>query len=204
MESLERQGLIRSEGVKEAMLRVPRETFVAQGYEDRAYQDIPLHIGEGQTISAPHMVAIMAEALELEPGHRVLEVGAGSGYHACVVACIAREGWVYSIERISSLAERAKENIAEAECCPNITVVVGDGSRGYPEASPYDRIFVTAAAPRVPESLKEQLREGGKILIPVGSREGQDLLRVTKTEKGFSEETLGGCSFVPLVGEEAW
>ncbi len=205
VESLENQGIIRSPRVKEAMLAVPRHLFVPEKYAYEAYEDRPLHIGEGQTISAPHMVAIMCEALDLEPEHRVLEVGSGSGYHACVVAYIVNKGEVYSIERLASLAERAKKNIEKAGLCKNTKIIVGDGSKGYAEAAPYDRIFVTAGAPKVPEALKEQLKIGGKLLIPVGLRTGQDLLRITKTgEDEYLEEDLGGCVFVPLIGEDAW
>lgn len=203
VERLERQKLVKSHRVREAMMKVPRHLFVPEVYRERAYEDIPLHIGEGQTISAPHMVAIMTEALEVEPWHRVLEVGAGSGYHACVVGCIAKE--VYAIERIESLAEKARKNVEKAECCKNIEVVVGDGSKGYAKASPYDRIFVTAGAPGVPPSLKNQLKLGGQLLVPVGSRDSQVLVRVTRQEEeSYDQESLGGCVFVPLLGEEGW
>ncbi len=203
VERLVRLGIIKSEKVREAMLRVPRHEFVPSNLRQRAYEDVPLPIGYGQTISAPHMVAMMCEQLELEPHHRVLEVGSGSGYHACVVSCMVSE--VYTVERIPELAEMARENIRRAGVCGKIEIIVGDGSKGYPEKAPYHRIFVTAGAPKVPEALKQQLEIGGKLLIPVGSRAGQELIRITRiSEDEFKEEDLGGCVFVPLVGEDAW
>jgi protein-L-isoaspartate(D-aspartate) O-methyltransferase len=205
VERLVSYGYLRSERVILAMLRVPRHEFVPEDKEEYAYSDEPLLIGEGQTISAPHMIAIMCEALEIERDHRVLEIGTGSGYHACVVSLIADKGEVYSVERHAKLAEEAKRNIARAGCCGRITIVVGDGTKGYEEKAPYDRIYVTAGAPRVPPPLLMQLKIGGKLLIPVGSKLGQELMRITRvSEDEYREENLGGCVFVPLVGEYGW
>ena len=205
VERLVSYGYLKSERVINAMLRVPRHEFVPEDRVEYAYHDEPLPIGEGQTISAPHMIAIMCEALEIEREHRVLEVGTGSGYHACIVSIIADRGEVYSVERYRRLAEAARRNIARAGCCGRITIVVGDGTKGYEEKAPYDRIYVTAGAPRVPPPLMEQLKVGGKLLIPVGSRLNQDLVRITRvSEEEYMEESLGGCVFVPLVGEYGW
>ncbi len=205
VEKLEAEGIIRDSRIKEAVLTVPRHLFVPDRYEDIAYEDMPIYIGEGQTISAPHMVALMSEALDIKAEHRVLEVGSGSGYHACVTGFVANKGEVYSVERLASLAEIARKNIERAGLCRNVKIIVGDGSKGYAEAAPYDRICVTAGAPTVPQVLKEQMKIGGKLLIPVGSRNVQELLRITKTGKDrYIEENLGGCVFVPLIGENAW
>ncbi len=198
-------GYLRSPGVIEAMLRVPRHLFVPEELEAQAYSDEPLPIGRGQTVSAPHMVAIMCEALDIHREHKVLEVGAGSGYHACVVSLIASRGEVYSIEREPELAEVAERNIRRAGCCGRVTVVTGDGTLGYPEKAPYDRIYVTAGAPQVPPPLLEQLKEDGKLLIPVGSRLGQELLLVEKHEDGSTTtKKIIDCVFVPLIGKYGW
>lgn len=205
VERLEAEGIIRSSRIKEAMLTVPRHLFVLDISEDIAYEDMPIHIGGGQTISAPHMVALMSEALDIKAEHRVLEVGSGSGYHACIIGCVANKGEVYSVERLASLAEIARKNIEIVGLCRNVKIIIGDGSKGYAEAAPYDRICVTAGAPTVPQVLKEQMKTGGKLLIPVGSRDVQELLRITKTGKDrYIKENLGGCVFVPLIGENAW
>lgn len=195
-------GYLKSPRVVEAMKKVPRHLFVPEDVAASAYYDYPLPIGEGQTISAPHMVAMMCDALGLEEGQKVLEVGAGSGYHACVVAEVVKRE-VVAMERIERLAVRAGENIARAGY-RNIRVVVGDGTRGYAEGAPYDRILVTAGAPDVPEPLIEQLVVGGRLLIPVGETYVQHLLLVTKGERGVEKTALGGCMFVPLIGEHGW
>jgi protein-L-isoaspartate(D-aspartate) O-methyltransferase len=195
-------GYIRSQRVADAMLVVPRHLFLPPEARENAYIDSPLHIGEGQTISAPHMVAIMAEALDLGPGHRVLEVGGGSGYHAAVMAELVRPGgMVYSIERIPPLAETARKNLGEAGYSNLVEVIEGDGTRGLPEHAPYDRISVAAAAPHVPEPLKQQLAEEGRMLVPVGGSWHQDLMMVVRSKGEFRIENLGGCIFVPLIGE---
>lgn len=188
--------------VMEAMRKVPREEFVPEQLKREAYADTPLPIGEGQTISAPHMVAIMVEALDLHPGQTVLEVGAGSGYHASVAAqLVAPDGHIYTVERVKSLAERAQANIARAGYSHLITVMQGDGSLGLEEHAPYDRIFVACGAPRIPKPLADQLADGGKMLVPVGGRFYQDLIRVERRGHEMIRESLGGCVFVPLIGE---
>lgn len=196
------RGLVFSERVAAALLKVPRHLFVPEDVRSQAYRDTPLPIGDGQTISAPHMVAVMAGALELHEGQKVLEIGAGSGYNAAVMAeLVGPSGQVITLERHPALAERAARTLLEAGY-PNVKVVVGDGSLGYPEEAPYDRISVTCGAPRVPEALAEQLRDGGIMLIPVGGLEYQSLLRVQKNGDQLLVEDLGSVVFVPLIGEK--
>jgi len=213
VEKLVREGYIRSDRVLRAMLKVPRELFIPEELRHMAYEDTPLPIGHGQTISAPHMVALMTELAELEPGMKVLEVGTGSGYHAAVLAEVVapsdmpREKWghVYSIERIPHLAERARRNLERAGYGDRVTVVVGDGSLGYPAAAPYDRIIVTAAAPDIPPPLLEQLKPGGRMVIPIGDRYMQHLYVVEKKEDGtIRARPVTPCLFVPLVGRYGW
>ncbi len=190
-----------SDKVAKAMMKVPRHLFVPKRYEVEAYIDTPLPIGFGQTISAPHMVAIMCDLLDLKEGEKVLEVGGGSGYHAAVVAeIVGKRGKVVAVERIPELAERAKE-ILKILGYDNVKVVVGDGSRGYPEEAPYDKIYVTASAPDVPKPLIEQLNPGGRIIIPIG-RYDQYLYIVDKDEEGkIHKRVWGPVRFVLLVGE---
>jgi protein-L-isoaspartate(D-aspartate) O-methyltransferase len=194
---------VRDPRVLNAMRRVPRETFVESGFEEFAYEDGPLPIGEGQTISQPYIVALMIEAAEVKPGDRVLEVGAGSGYAAAVTSRIA--GRVHAIERHPALAEAAGRRF-EKLGYDNIELRIGDGTRGWPEAAPFDAILVAAGGPEVPRALKEQLAIGGRLVIPVGEEERrQTLLKVTRTSKtGYEEEDLGGVMFVPLIGEQGW
>ena len=192
-----------SERVLEAMGRVPRELFVPRSIRHTAYEDRPLPIGEGQTISAPHMVAMMCDVLEIAEGMKVLDVGTGSGYHAAVMAdLVGPEGHVYSIERIPELVLFAKKNL-EAAGVKNVTVLQGDGSCGLAQYAPYDRINVAATAPKIPEPLKEQLKVGGKLVIPVGSCY-QELVLVERTQEGFELEHHGGVVFVPLVGDHGF
>jgi protein-L-isoaspartate(D-aspartate) O-methyltransferase len=188
---------IRSARVLEAMLAVPRHEFVPAEYRALAYTDQPLPIGEGQTISQPYMVAAMAEALELAGADRVLEVGAGSGYQAAVLALLAAE--VYAIEFHVSLARAAEERLARLGY-RNVRVRAGDGSLGWAEAAPFEAILVTAASREVPPPLVEQLSEGGRLLIPVGQDDYQELRRLRKASGQMSEETLLYCRFVPLLG----
>ncbi len=205
VESLKRRGYISAAGVEAAMRRVSREEFLPESLRDDAYVDTPLPIGEGQTISAPHMVAIMAEQLDLGPGMKVLEIGAGSGYHAAVCAeIVGQEGHIYTVERISSLASFAEANLRKTGYAPIVTVIFGDGTRGLPEHAPYDRIFVAAGAPDIPSPLIGQLAEGGKLLVPVGGRFYQDLIRIEKRGAKLKKENLGGCVFVPLIGEHGY
>jgi protein-L-isoaspartate(D-aspartate) O-methyltransferase len=199
-EQLERRG-ISDVRVLEAMRKVPRHLFVDPVLAGRAYEDSPLPIGEGQTISQPYMVAVMTAALALEGGERVLEIGTGSGYQAAVLAELASQ--VYSIERIPALADRAQKTLKRLGY-DNVTIRVGDGSLGWPEAAPYEAIVVTAGAPCVPPPLVEQLRVGGRLLIPVGSPQAQTLRRVVRKEEGVEQEELVGCIFVRLVGEHGW
>jgi protein-L-isoaspartate(D-aspartate) O-methyltransferase len=186
-----------------AMREVPREAFVEPGFEEFAYDDAPLPIGEAQTISQPYVVALMIEAAEVAPGDRVLEVGAGSGYAAALMSRIADK--VVAIERHASLAKAAKERL-ERLGYGNIELRVGDGTRGWPAAAPFDAIIVSAGGPAAPQSLKDQLEIGGRLVVPVGGRwQTQHLLKITReSATTFREEDLGMVAFVPLVGEEGW
>lgn len=191
-----------SDSVILAMARVPREIFVPEHLRSYAYDDTPLPIGSGQTISAPHMVAIMCDLLDLQPEMTVLDVGGGSGYHAAVMAeIIGPKGHVYSIERIHELAVHAIENLRLAGIS-NVTVIEGDGSLGLSDHAPYDRISVAATAPAVPEPIKNQLRIGGKLIIPIGAA-NQELMLVTR-KNGFSIEEKMAVVFVPLIGEHGF
>ena len=202
VDDLKMRGYVTSKAVEDAMRRVPREEFLPAELREEAYLDSPLPIGEGQTISAPHMVAIMAENLDLKTGQKILEVGTGSGYHAAVCAeVIAPDGHIYSIERITSLASFAEDNLKRTGYAKLVTVILGDGSKGFPDHAPYDRIFVAAGAPDIPSPLTAQLAQGGKLLVPVGTRWYQDLIKVTRKGAKLEKENLGGCVFVPLLGE---
>ena len=187
--------------VVEAMRRVPRETFVSPELYHAAYDDRPLGIGFGQTISQPFIVALMVQALELRGDEKVLELGTGSGYEAAILAELAQK--VVTVECIPELAESAKE-VLDKLGYSNIEVHVAGKTLGWPEGAPYDAIIVSAGAPIVPQVLLEQLTWNGRFVIPVGSRWQQDLLKVTKLKKGNRIENLGGCYFVPLIGEGAW
>ena len=193
---------IRDERVLAAMDRVPRELFVPAELRERAYDDAALPIGEGQTISQPYMVARICEELELAGGERVLDVGTGSGYQAAVLAELAGE--VHSIERIPSLADRARASLAEAGYGDRVRVHVGDGTRGLPEQGPFAAVAVAAAAPEVPEALYEQLELGGRLVVPVGGRWEQLLEVVVRTSHGPEVARTVPCRFVPLVGEEGF
>ena len=194
---------IRDPNVLEAMRCVPREAFVEPGYEEFAYEDGPLPIGEGQTISQPYIVALMIEAAEIKPGDNVLEVGAGSGYATAVISQIARR--VYAIERHSSLGKAARFRF-ERLGYKNIELRVADGTKGWPEAAPFDAILVSAGGPEVPRALKAQLAIGGRLIIPVGAEaSSQTLRKITRVSANdFEEENLGGVMFVPLIGEQGW
>ena len=194
---------IRDPLLLEAIGSTPREKFVSPGFERLAYEDGPLPIGQGQTISQPYIVALMIEAAGIRPGARVLEVGAGSGYAAAVMSRIA--GQVYAIERHPSLAKEAEQRFQQLGY-NNITLRVGDGSRGWPEAGPFDAVLVSAAAPVVPADLKQQLVVGGRLLIPVGAAHGSQRLHgITRTgPTEFEDENLGGVAFVPLISEQGW
>ena len=192
---------IRDTRVLDVMRRVPRHLFVDSSIQPEAYEDMALPIGEGQTISQPYMVARMTELLELKGDERVLEIGTGSGYQAAVLSELAKE--IYTIERVASLGERAIERFRSLYYT-NVHVKIGDGTLGWPEKSPFDRIVVTAASPKIPDPLIGQLSVGGILLAPVGSRYSQELLKVRKTDQGISEEYNTPCVFVPLIGEHGW
>ena len=205
VDSLRSRGYVSSPEVISALRRVPRECFLPDERRGEAYVDTPLPIGEGQTISAPHMVAIMVENLDLTRGLKVLEIGAGSGYHAAVCAeVVSPDGHVYTVERISTLARQAEINLKKAGYSETVTVVFGDGTNGLPDHAPYDRIFVAAAAPAIPKPLMDQLADDGKMLVPVGGTYYQDLIKVTRRGKDIRRENLGGCVFVPLIGEHGY
>lgn len=184
-----------------AMRDVPRHLFVPDDARRDAYEDRPLPIGDGQTISQPYIVAAMTATLAASLTDRVLEIGTGSGYQAAVLARLARS--VVTIERHPGLAARAAETLA-ALGISNVRVVVGDGSLGYPDEAPYERILVTAGAPAIPEALKAQLADGGRLIIPVGSAGFQQLMRVDRHGTLFTEQEGEGCVFVPLIGEHGW
>jgi len=197
---------VRARGVRDrrvlaAMRKIPRHLFVPKGYERAAYEDRPLPIGEGQTISQPYIVAVMTEQLDLAPQDRVLEIGTGSGYQAALLVELA--GTVISVERLADLADRARENLARAGVT-GVRVVVGDGTQGYPPEAPYDAIIVTAASPTIPEPLIDQLAEGGRLIAPVGPRDCQDLIKLVKHEGRVETIPLGGVCFVPLIGQFGW
>lgn len=192
---------IGDERVLAAMRKIPRHVFVGPGMEPQAYSDHALPIGHGQTISQPFMVALMTQELRLESGERVLEIGTGSGYQTAVLAELAQQ--VFSVERLDELAKSARK-ILEDLGYVNVAIMTGDGTIGWKEFKPYDRILVTAGAPRVPESLVAQLADPGLMVIPVGSQGFQELVVIRKNEGAISEAKAGGCVFVPLLGKEAW
>lgn len=215
VERLRRQGIVKSREVAKALLTVPREEFVWPGMEHLAYLDTPLPLGStGQTISAPHMVSIMLEEFELKPGLKVLEIGAGSGYNAALMAEIVRpsssdvEGNVISVERVPELIKFANENLERTGYSSRVTVVMGDGTLGCPERSEemlYDRIIVTAAAPHIPKYLKAQLKVEGILLIPMGDVFMQSLVKAVKLKDGSMRSSeVCGCMFVSLVGEDGF
>lgn len=206
VENLRKGGYLGSERVIEAFRKVPREDFVPSRMRDNAYADRPLPIGRGQTISAPSMIAIMLEALDLEKGQRVLEVGTGSGYNAALLAeIVGEEGSVYTLERLESVAETGRKNL-ESTGYGWVKVIVCDGTKGYSERSPWDRILVTACAPDIPEPLVDQLGVDGMMAAPVGSHHMSQRLTIVKKSEGreIEVEKRGGCAFVPLVGEYGW
>lgn len=196
IEVLRRQG-VTDERVLNAMTEIPRHLFVEEGIASRAYEDVPLPIGHGQTISQPYIVAFMTEAARLRPGDRVLEIGTGSGYQAAVLDALGARVW--SIEIVPDLAERARRTLAAAGAS-HVTVRAGDGTGGWPEEAPFDAIVVTAAPEQVPQALLDQLKVGGRLVIPVGTG-SQELLRITRTATGFEREPLLPVRFVPMTGE---
>lgn len=209
VESLTKRAILTKPSVIRAMLKVPRHKFLPKGAIESAYIDSPLSIGIGQTISAPHMNAMMCELLELKEGEKVLEIGTGSGYHAALCAeLVAPEhsknpGHVYTIERHKELADKAEESLMNAGYGDIVTVIRGDGTLGYPQEAPFDKILVTASSPKkVPPPLKKQLINGGILCIPAGSKEwGQDLYIISKKDNKFDSKRVTGVRFVPLIGE---
>jgi len=204
IKTLRIDGYIKTDKVADAMNTIPRHRFLPKDQKIYAYEDRPLPVGKNQTISAPHMVAIMTEALELKEDEKVLEIGAGTGYHSAVVAHIVKEGYIYTVEKIEELAQKARENIKKTGYI-NTEVITGDGTQGYQKKAPYDRISVTASAPDIPTPLIEQLKPGGQMLIPIGTRYHQNLIKIIKTHNGeITKKNLGGCIFVPLIGKHGW
>jgi protein-L-isoaspartate(D-aspartate) O-methyltransferase len=205
VDRLVQNGVLKTPRVIEAMRAVPRHLFVPRRFRESAYHDTPLGIGSGQTISAPHMVGMMLEYLDLREGQLVLEIGGGSGYHAALVAhVVGPRGHVYAIERIGSLAKKARDRLETLGLQDQVEVLVRDGSQGLPEHAPFDRIFVSCGAPEIPPPLVGNLREGGKLLVPVGTRYFQDLVLGEKVVGKLQEQNLGGVVFVPLVGEHGF
>jgi protein-L-isoaspartate(D-aspartate) O-methyltransferase len=192
---------IRDQQVLAAMARIPRERFIPPEEQHLAYEDTPLPIGQEQTISQPFIIALMTEALELTGKEKVLEVGTGSGYQAAILAELARR--VVTVERIPELAEKAKRAL-DSLGYTNIEIRPAVPSLGYRSGAPYDAIIVTAAAPQVPPGLLAQLKMGGRLVIPVGSRHVQELYKITRRKGQNLVQNLGGCRFVPLIGKEAW
>jgi protein-L-isoaspartate(D-aspartate) O-methyltransferase len=187
--------------VLEAMGRIPRERFVPAGFQSSAYLDEPLPIGKDQTISQPFIIALMTQSLELQGDEKILEVGTGSGYQAAVLAELSRE--VITTERILVLAESAKR-VLDSLGYTNIKFKLASNELGWPVEAPYDAIIVTAGSPRIPQALLEQLAFGGRLVIPAGSRDSQQLYQVVKLKEGNIVRDLGGCRFVPLIAEDAW
>ena len=196
---------ITDENVLKAFSSVPRHRFVPEEFGHLAYNDSPLSIGEGQTISQPYIVALMMQILELKEDDKVLEIGTGSGYQTALLAEIVKE--VYTVERINSLIQKA-ENLLNDLGYKNIFYKFGDGTLGWKDGNPvqnkFDKIIVAAAAPDIPESLTSQLAMEGKLIIPTGNRTFQQLVVVTRTEDGYIHTNEGGCTFVPLIGDEGW
>ena len=194
---------ISSETVIRAMEQVPRERFVPQDSRHMAYLDLPLSIGEGQTISQPYIVAMMTEAMELSGGDRVLKIGTGSGYQTAILSALTPRGRVVTMERVPALMQQARQRLEELGY-RNVEVQLAGSSLGCPSKGPYDAIIVTAAAPRLPKSLISQLAIGGRLVIPVGTLSQQELVQARRTDEGLSLRVLGPCRFVPLLGAEAF
>jgi protein-L-isoaspartate(D-aspartate) O-methyltransferase len=192
---------IKDKRVIDAMKRVPRHLFVNEPMQYRAYDDMALSIGEGQTISQPYMVAAMTELLELKGDERVLEIGTGSGYQAAILAELSKE--IYTVERVSALSEQAEARF-HALGYKNIHVKVGDGTSGWQEEAPFSRIIITAGTPKIPEPLMEQLSDEGIMIAPVGDRFSQQIIKVLKSKNKLFESLHTPCVFVPLIGEHGW
>lgn len=209
VESLTDRGILTKPEVIRAMLKVPRHKFVPKDAESSAYMDSPLSIGLGQTISAPHMNAMMCEYLELKEGDKVLEIGTGSGYHAALCAELVapkgskNPGHVFTLERHEKLVKNARRSLEITGYGNDVTVIHGDGTLGYPEQAPYDKILVTAASPsKIPIPLRDQLKDGGILCIPAGSKNfGQNLYIIKKRKHEFKSKKITGVRFVPLIGK---
>lgn len=202
VEKLVEEGIINTEKVKEAFLKIKREDFVPEKLEEYSYLDKPLSIGSGQTISAPHMVAMMTEYLKLEKNSKVMEIGTGSGYQAAIISHIIGEGKLHTIEKIEELYKQSKEKLKPYK---NIKVYKGDGSLGIPQAAPFDRIISTCGAPEIPNSWGKQLKENGIIVAPVGGKRHQKLKRYEKRKGELKEEDLNTpCAFVPMKGKNGF
>lgn len=184
-----------------AMAKVPRHLFVQDGMTAQAYSDHPLHIGEGQTISQPVIVGVMTQALELRGNEKVLDIGTGSGYQLAILCELARE--VYSIERIAKLSHRARRVLYDVGYI-NFKLRIGDGTLGWPEAAPFNAILVAAGGPDIPQAYLEQLADGGRLVIPVGGEETQQLVVVVRRGNSFEKRVISGCRFVKLIGEQGW
>ncbi len=188
--------------VIEVMSRIPRHLFIPEALRDQAYGDYPVPIGEKQTISQAFTVAFMTQSLELDGDEKILEVGTGSGYQAAVLSQLADK--VYTVERIASLARQARR-VLDQLACRNVNLKVSDGTLGWENEAPFDGILVTAGAPAIPDEYRCQLSIGGRLIIPVGGREQQDMIRVTRlSESDYREEKLLDCRFVPLIGSQGW
>jgi protein-L-isoaspartate(D-aspartate) O-methyltransferase len=184
-----------------AMRRIPRHVFIPPPYDRSAYDDNPLPIGDGQTISQPYIVALMTDLLNPGPGDAVLELGTGSGYQTAILAALSEH--VVTVERIPAMADLARSNFSRVGIT-NIDMVIGDGTKGYPSAAPYNAILITAAAPQIPPPLIEQLADGGRLVAPVGNRDLQELVCVRRTGAQVVESLHGGVRFVPLIGKHGW
>jgi len=192
---------VRDPRVLAAMRKVPRHEFMPEALRQQAYGDHAMPIGEGQTISQPYIVALMTELLELKDSDRVLEIGTGSGYQAAILSELCEK--VFTIERVKPLADKAR-SVLDRLGCRNVAMKVYDGTYGWKEMAPFDAIIVTAAAPDVPSTLIDQLKEGGRLVIPVGERFTQDLKKVVKSPSGLVTQTSIPCMFVPLIGAHGW
>jgi protein-L-isoaspartate(D-aspartate) O-methyltransferase len=192
---------IKDPRVIEGMRKVSRHLFVEEALQSQAYNDYPLPIGHGQTISQPYMVALMTEALELKGHEKVLEIGTGSGYQTAILAKLAEK--IYTIERITELAARARKILDQMNCY-NVEIKIFDGTYGWKEKGPFDAIMVTAGAPEIPEPFMDQLVLGGRLVIPVGEVGLQDLYQIIRTEDEIIRKNLGGCRFVKLIGNHGW
>ncbi|MEM5804530.1 MAG: protein-L-isoaspartate(D-aspartate) O-methyltransferase [Candidatus Aenigmatarchaeota archaeon] len=195
---MKERGAIKSKAIEKAIREAPRHLFVPKEQEGKAYEDVPLPIGEGQTISQPSTVALMTWMLDVREGDKVLEIGSGSGWQAAILSNLGAKVW--TIERIGELATMAEKNLKKAGI-RNVEVIEGDGSLGLKEHAPYDRIIVTCACPEVPKALVDQLKTGGKMVIPVGGRDMQTMLIIRKTAKGIERRDMGNFIFVPLIGK---